>query len=62
MNGQEKFDTCQFRSTEQHLSFEQKRCCGKEQKVGYLCFKTNIDDVTPAICESCIYYKPKENV
>lgn len=62
MSGQEKFDTCTYRSAEKHFSFETRRCCGKEQAEGYLCFKKQLEDVTPDICEVCIYYQEKINV
>lgn len=61
MDGQEKFDTCMYRSKEQHFT-QEVYCCGASQKMGFLCIRKLLDNVTPAICEGCIFYQSKINV
>lgn len=58
--GQEKFDTCRFRS-HSPVPMGTVACCAKQIKEGYLCWEkhVNMEDVSPAICEKCIYYISK---
>lgn len=58
MTGQEKFDTCSFRS-ENEETVVTTGCCGFIAKSGYLCFKHMFEDVQPHLCEPCVYYKPR---
>lgn len=61
MNGQEKFDKCLYRSSEKHY-VQEVWCCGAKREEGYLCIRKLIDNVTPTICNDCIFYQPKTNV
>ncbi len=60
MSGQEKFDTCIFRSKEKHFS-QEVTCCGAKQQEGYLCIRKRLGNVLPVICSDCIFYEKKEN-
>jgi hypothetical protein len=60
MTGQEKLDTCKFRSREKHVT-QETWCCGRRPKEGYLCFQMiGIDNITAEICEHCVMYENKE--
>lgn len=61
MTGQQKFDTCSFRSREKHYVNE-IWCCGAKKQEGFLCIRKLIDNVTKEICADCVFYQAKENV
>lgn len=57
MTGEEKFETCEYRSKEKHF-VQEKWCCGKKQSPGYLCYMfVDFDKVTPEICADCKFYR-----
>lgn len=62
MTGQEKLNTCKFRSEEPH-TVTQATCCGAKAVNGYLCyFHIDLDRVNADICEKCVYYQPKVSI
>lgn len=61
--GEQKFDTCKWRSDVEAIYF-QKYCCGQETKWGYLCNKLDIGGINPMYCEGCQAFeaKPKDPI
>jgi hypothetical protein len=55
---QEKFNTCEHRSTEE-VSVVKKNCCSSWEEKGYKCNLLNLFSLNPGICALCTYYKEK---
>ena len=64
VTGQEKFDTCRHRSKEVEAidgaSLSGCGGCSKVPKFGYFCWRMEIDDVNPGVCEVCKSYGSPE--
>ena len=58
MTGEEKFNTCEHRSTFPKKVFV--GCpCKKQTRDIYSCQKKNLAEVKPEICQDCTEYSPK---
>lgn len=66
MTGQEKFDSCRFRSKNKEpidgAGISGCGACPKTAGEGYFCIKNGLTDINPEICEVCNYYKIKETL
>ena len=65
MNGQEKFDTCKFRSQFSYKLEIRSGCCGdttSREIDAFQCMHSSIllDNVMPNFCQICEFYKPKK--
>lgn len=60
MSGEEKFNSCRFRSHDK-VPMGTVACCGNQVKEGYLCWhnRVNLEDISATICEKCVYYISK---
>lgn len=61
MTGQEKFDTCQFRSIDK-IEIGERSCCNDNRYWGYMCWQRNIENVTPAQCADCEQFLAKQEL
>lgn len=60
MTGQEKIDTCKFRSKEK-IQVQSAGCCGRTAVENYTCFLfVDLAGITPDICDKCVYYQARE--
>lgn len=65
MTGEEKFNSCKFRSSEKEPidGAGISGCCGEKNVTeGYFCMKNGLPDINSGICEGCNYYKTKETL
>ena len=62
MTPEEKFDTCNYRSSEPRTITVVRCPCqgGNYDKTVYICHKINISDVQPHVCEHCPHYIARE--
>ena len=64
MSGQEKFDNCRHRSLEAHpilgTAFVGCGSCFKGATVGFFCWKKEITNVVPELCEVCTSFQSKD--
>lgn len=59
MSGEEKYNTCLFRSSEEVKKIIKRCSCkgGNYEKVGFFCNKKQLFDVNATDCEGCDQYK-----
>ena len=57
--GQEKFDSCKYRSTTMEEVGEFSCCSADTLHMAWVCFRRDIEDLEPSYCENCTFYKEK---
>jgi len=62
-SGEIYFATCKHRSLEKQPPVNVVQCCGaRPAEASYFCWKLSKDNLEPADCAECIYYKEKKDL